>query len=167
MRPVTEFRTLPATAPEPDDRTVRGTAVGSDGSIDLGSVDTTDEARDTPVRVFWWRVRDMNGASEVSDIRIWLEGADGFPGANAWRMDVTDVWTPGKTAVQVETGSPGTAPVSEETAFRLSAMTGGGTITGTGHTDTSRYIYLTGRIGVNEPAGTKTGLRIRVRFRYL
>lgn len=167
VRPITEFRTLPATAREPDDRTTGGTAVGTDGSVDLGTVDTTDEARDTQVRVFWWRVRDMNGASEVSDVRIWLEGAEGFPGAHSWRMDVTDDWTQGKTPVQVETGMPGAAPVSEAAAIRLPAMGGGDIITGTGHADTSRYIYLSGRIGVNEPAGVKTGLRIRVRFRYL
>ncbi len=167
MRPMTEFRTIPVTGSEPDDRTIRGTVMDPDGSIDLGAVDTTDEARDTEVRVFWWRVRDMNGASEVSDVRIWLEGADGFPGANSWRMDVTDGWTPGKTPVQVETGTPGAAPLSEAAAVRLPAMGGGGTIAGTGHGDTSRYIYLAGRIAVNEPAGEKTGLRIRVRFRYL
>ncbi len=163
MRPVTEFRTLPATAPEPDDRTVRGTAVGSDGSIDLGSVDTTDEARDTPVRVFWWRVRDMNGVGGVRH-RIWLEGADGFPGANAMEDGCDDVWTREKPRSGGDRIA-GTARFGRN-GFPAVRMTGADHHRD-GHTDTSRYIYLTGRIGVNEPAGTKTGLRIRVRFRYL
>jgi hypothetical protein len=163
--PITEFRTLPVTASEPTDRTVQGTVIGSGDALDLGTVDTTDEAQDTVVRVIWWRVCDMNGATEVPDIKIWLDGAGEFAGTNVWHMDITDAWTQGKTAVQVETGSPGSAPNAEESAAPVMKM-GGGPITGTGHDQTSRYIYLSGRIGVNEPTGMKTGPSIRVKFQY-
>ena len=165
MIPITEFRTLPVSAAEPPDRTSQGTVLGAGDTLDLGTVDTTDEAQDTAVRVIWWRVCDMNGAVEVSDITVWLEGAGEFTGANAWRMDITDAWTRGKTPVQVETGSPGSAPVAEESAAALTRI-GGGPITGTGHDQTSQYIYLSGRIGVNEPTGAKTGLSIRVKYQY-
>lgn len=166
MIPITEFRTLPVTASEPTDRTVQGTVIGSGDALDLGTVDTTDEAQDTAVRVFWWRVSDMNGATEIPGIKIWLDGAGEFAGSNVWHMDITDAWTQGKTAVQVETGSPGSAPTEEDSAATVT-KTGGGTITGTGHDQTSRYIYLSCRIGVNEPTGMKTGPRIRVQFQYL
>ena len=154
------------TSAEPSDRTTQGTVIGEGEAIDLGAVDTTDEAQNTLVRVFWWRIRDMSGFSEVSEIRLWLDGADEFPGSNSWRLDVTDAWTPGKTPVQVETGSPGTAPVSEETAAVVTRI-GGGAIMGTGHGDASQYIYIAGRIGVNEPTGSKTGPKIMVKFRYV
>jgi hypothetical protein len=163
--PVTEFRTLPVSGAEPTDRTSQGEVIAEDGTLDLGTVDTTDEAQDTGVRVVWWRVSDMNGASEISDIRVWLEGADEFGGTNAWRMDITDIWTPGKTPVQVETGAPGEAPSTEEDGAAMTRA-GGGVITGTAHDQTSQYIYLSGRIGVNEPTGNKTGPRIRVRYQY-
>lgn len=166
MTPVMEFRTLPVSSAEPADRTTQGTVLGVGETLDLGAVDTTDEAQDTAVRVFWLRIADMGGYSEVGEIRVWIEDADEFPGANAWRLDVTDEWTPGKTAVQVETGSPGAAPLSEETAAEVTRI-GGGVITGTGHADTSQYLYLAGRIGVNEPTGTKVGPKIMVRFRYM
>ena len=165
MIPITEFRTIPVTAVEPTDRAVQGTVLGSGDTLDLGTVDTTDEAQDTSVRVIWWRVHDMNGATEVPGISVWLDGADEFPGTNVWHMDITDAWTQGKTAVQVETGSPGKAPTAEESAAEVT-KTGGGPITGTGHDQTSQYIYLSGRIGVNEPTGTKEGLRIKVKFQY-
>lgn len=165
MIPSTEFRTIPVNVAEPMDRTVQGMVLGSGDTIDLGTVDTTDEAQNTAVRVVWWRVRDMNGATEVSEIRVWLEGSGEFSGTNMWHMDITDTWTQGKTAVQVETGSPGSAPIAEESSAAV-MKTGGGPITGTGHDQTTQYIYLSGRIGVNEQTGKKTGLKIRVKFQY-
>jgi len=162
--PETEFRTLPVSSGEPADRTTEGTVVGDGVSLDLGSVDTTDEAQDTPVRVFWWRVKDMKGATEIMNIRVWISDTDGYVGNDAWYMDITDTWTRGKTAVQVKTGTPGDAPLSEP-APNL-AKSGGGNITGTTHADTSQYIYVTGNIGINESTGTKTGLRLTVKFEY-
>ena len=164
MIPETEFRTLTVSSPEPIDRTTAGTVAGTGVSLDLGAVDTTDEAQDTPVKVVWWRVKDMKGNSEISNIRIWLEGADAFTGAVSWYMDITDTWTAGKTPVGVQTGSPGTAPVSEGTANIT--RTGGGTITGVTHDQTTQYIYISGTIGVNETTGIKTSLTIRVQFDY-
>ena len=164
MEPVTEFRTLPTDAAEPEDRTTAGTVAGEGQSLDLGGVDTTDEAQDTPVRVVWWRVKDMNGATEISNIRVWLSSLSGYVGTNAWHMDITDTWTPGKTPVQVKTGVPGTAPTEEPEANMT--RIGGGAITGTTHDQTSQYIYLTGTIGVNETTGEKTGLTLSVTFDY-
>jgi len=162
VTPDTEFRTLAATAAEPSDRTDAGTVVGDGSTLDLGSVDTTDEARDTPVRVFWWRVTDMQGAQEVTNIRVWVSDASGYAGTNTWYLDITDTWTAGKSAVQVKTGSPGAAPTVEPDP-NLERM-GGGAITGIGHDQTSRYIYITGVIGVDEPTGDKTGPTLSVTF---
>jgi hypothetical protein len=165
MPPITEFRMIAVNGTEPSDRTSEGTVLGTGAELDLGTVDTTDEAQDTPVRAIWWRVSDMNGAAEITDIRVWLEGGGDFVGSNAWSMDITDTWTRGKTAVQVMTGFPGNAPTDEGSAVPLTKI-GGGSITGTGHDQTSRYIYLSGRIGVNEPTGSKTGMKIRVKYSY-
>ncbi len=162
MIPITEFRILSVNSAEPRDRTAQGTAVGAGDRLDLGTVDTTDEAQDTPVRVVWWRVRDMNGAVEVCNIRVWLEGTESVGGAAAWHMDVTDTWTRGKTAVQVETGTPGTA-LSTAGPPNLTRC-GGGPITGVTHDQTSQYIYISGNVGVNVPTGEKTGLRIVIRY---
>jgi len=155
---------MPVTSPEPTDRTIAGTAVGTGESINLGTVDTTDEAQDIPVQVFWWRVKDMKGNSEISNIRIWLEGSDTFTGTVAWYIDITDTWKAGKTSVEVQTGSPGTAPTSGGTANLT--RNGGGTITGVTHDQTTQYIYITGTIGVNETPGIKTGLTLKVAYDY-
>ncbi|MBN1292543.1 MAG: hypothetical protein JXB48_11950 [Candidatus Latescibacteria bacterium] len=164
MVPVTEFRTLPVNSPEPADRTSEGTVLGSGDSLGLGIVDTTDEAQNTVVCALWWRVIDMNGNSEIKNIRVWVEGVEYLTGTTEWYMDITDVWTQGKTPVQVHTGTPGIAPASEPAA-NLSRM-GGGLITGTDHDQTSRYIYIAGNIGVNETPGNKTCLRLKVKFDY-
>jgi len=164
MIPETEFRMLDVGSSEPIDRTTAGMAAGTGISLDLGTVDTTDEAQDIPVKVVLWRVKDMKGNSELSNIRVWLEGADSFTGAVSWYMDITDIWTTDKTPVKVQTGSPGTAPTAEGTA-NITRI-GGGTITGVTHDQTTQYIYLSGTIGVNETTGIKTGLTIRVAFDY-
>jgi len=164
MQPLTEFRTLAVTADEPADRTTAGIVVGLGDRLDLGAVDTTDEARDTPVRIIWWRVTDMAGNSVISNIRVWISAAAGYTGTNAWFMDITDLWTRNRGAVSVKTGSPGTAPTAEPDA-NLERI-GGGIITGTGHDQTSRYIYLAGTIGVNETTGDKTSLIITLAYDY-
>jgi hypothetical protein len=162
--PITEFRILPVSSPEPFDRTVRGTIIENGSSLNLGTVDTTDEAQDTPVKVVWWRVSDMRGNTEISNIRVWLEGTDEITGATSWYMDITDTWTIGKTAVQVKTGTPGIAPLSEP----LPNLTrnGGGAIEGTGDAEVSQYIYITGNIGINVPTGEETNIKLRVKFDY-
>ncbi len=162
--PETEFRVLPVSSPEPTDRTVAGTAAGESQSLDLGTVDTTDEAQDTPVRVFWWRVKDMKDAVEINNIRVWVSSTTGYEGADTWYIDITDIWTQGKTPVQVKTGSPGTAPTSEPSANLTKH--GGGAITSITHDQTSGYIYITGNIGVDETTGEKTGLKLTVKFDY-
>ena len=164
MIPETEFRTLSVSATEPVDRTSGGTVVGDGQSLDLGAVDTTDEAQDTPVSVLWWRVKDMKGATEICNIRVWISDTGGYVGTDAWYMDITDTWTTGKTAVQIKTGSPGTAPTSEPAPNLV--KNGGGVITGTTHDQTSQYIYITGNIGVNETTGEKTGLKLTIKFDY-
>ena len=164
MIPITEFRTLPVSSAEPSDRTVQGTVLGTGDSLNLGTVDTTDEAQDTPVKVVWWRVSDMRGNAEVSNIRIWVEGAGDIAGTATWYMDITDTWTAGKTAVQVKTGTPGNAPLSEP--LPNLTRSGGGVIEGTGDADVSQYIYITGNIGVNVPTGESADMKLRVKFDY-
>ena len=148
---------------EPANRASEGTVVGG-GSFDLGEVDTTDEAQDVPVRVVWWRVSDMNGNSEICNIRVWLDGTGDFTGTVFWYMDITDTWTAGKTPVAVRTGSPGTAPISEGSP-NLSRI-GGGTVTGITHDQTTQYIYISGNIGVNETTGEKSALKLMVTYDY-
>ena len=162
MIPITEFRTLPVSVTEPADRTTQGTVVGTGDTLDLGMVDTTDEARDTTVRVVWWRVCDMNGAIEVCNLRVWLEGTEGVGGTADWRMDITESWTRGKTPVRVETGTPGAAPLAEG-APNLTGRVGG-TITGVTHNQTTQYIYISGNVGVSVPTGVKSGIRIVVKY---
>jgi len=162
--PTSEFRMLSVNAAEPADRTTAGTVVGEGDFIDLGEVDTTDEAQDTAVRVFWWRVTDMKGHTEVYNIRVWISSTEGLEGTDTVYIDVTDAWTPGKTAVQVKTGTPGEAPLAEP-APNITRI-GGGPITGMSHDQTSQYIYLTGTIGVNETTGEKAGITLTVTFEY-
>lgn len=164
MAPYSEFRLLPVTASEPADRTTAGTVVGDSVSLDLSTIDTTDEPGVIPVRVLWWRITDMDGAGAITNIRLFLSGASNLIGANQWHLDITDTWTVDKTPVQVETGTPGDAPLSIPEA-NLERM-GGGTITGITHDQTSQYIYLSGRIGLNEPAGSKSGLILTVTYNY-
>ena len=162
--PTIEFRTLPITSSEPMDRISEGTVIGAGETLDLGEVDTTDEAQDSSVRVIWWRVTDMKGNSEVYNIRLWVSDTTGLVGNDTWYMDITDSWTVGKTAVQVKTGSPGIAPTSEPSANLT--KTGGGSITGITHDQTAQYIYITGNIGVNETTGEKSGLKLTVKYEY-
>ncbi|MFA6472282.1 MAG: hypothetical protein WCU00_09610, partial [Candidatus Latescibacterota bacterium] len=130
MIPITEFRTMSVFLAEPTDRTIQGTVLGTGDSLNLGTVDTSDEAQDTPVKVVWWRVSDMRGNTFVTNIRVWIEGTEEIPGTASWYMDITDTWTAGKTAVQVKTGMPGTSPLSEP--LPNLTKSGGGTILGTG-----------------------------------
>ena len=162
--PETEFRTLSVSSTEPEARTSGGAIAGEGQSLDLGTIDTTDEARDIPVKVIWWRVSDLKGNTEISNMRVWISDTSGFVGTDTWYMDITDTWTQGKTPVQIKTGLPGTAPTSEPSANLTKS--GGGTITGKTHAQTSQYIYITGNIGVNETTGQKTGLKLTVKFDY-
>lgn len=164
MIPTTEFRTLPVTSADPTDRTSEGTVAGNGQTLDLGTLDTTDEAQNMNVFVVWWRVSDMKDNSEITNIRVWLEGTGGLTGTVLWYMDITDTWKVGKTPVEVQTGSPGTAPVSEGAANLT--KTGGGTITGITHNETTQYIYISGNVGVNEATGQKTGLKLNIYFDY-
>ncbi len=164
MVPITEYRTLSVSSPEPNDRTGEGTVIGTGNSLNLGEVDTTDEAQDSPVRVIWWRVTGMKGNTEISNIRVWLSDTTGFVGNDTWFIDITDTWTQGKTPVQVKTGSPGTVPLSEPLANVTKH--GGGYITGTTHDQTSQYIYITGNIGVNETTGIKDSPKLTIKFDY-
>jgi hypothetical protein len=43
---------------------------------------------------------------------------------------------------------------------------GGGSITGTTNDQTTKYIYLSGNVAVNEPVGEKAGLKLTVTFDY-
>ena len=45
MIPITEFRTIPVNVAEPMDRTVQGTVLGLGDTIDLGTVDTTEDRK--------------------------------------------------------------------------------------------------------------------------
>ena len=162
MVPTVEFRMLSVDQAEPVDRTTAGTVIGTGDTLDLGAVDTTDEAQDSPVRVIWWRVTDMQGNVEVTGLRVWISDTTGMVGTDSWYMDVTDTWTSGKTAVQVKTGAPGIAPLTEPSTNMT--CIGGGSITGTSHGDTSQYIYITSNIGVNETTETKSGLKLSVGF---
>ena len=162
--PTTEFRTLSVSSAEPIDRTTQGTVIGEGESLDLGEIDTTDEAQDSPVRVIWWRVSNMNGNTEISNIRVWVSSTTGYVGDNIWCMDITNSWTQGKNPVQVKAGTPGVTPNSEPSA-NLTRIDGG-IITGTVHDQTSQYLYLTGAIGVNETTGEKTGLKLTVKYDY-
>ena len=164
MIPLTEIRTLSVSSQEPLDRTTEGRVISTEDSLDLGAVDTTDEAQDSPVGVIWWRVTDMQGNTEISNIRVWISDTTGFVGNDSWYIDTTDSWIKGKTSVQVKTGTPGTAPLSEPPANLMKH--GGGTITSTTHDQTSQYIYITGTIGVNETTGKKTGPKLMIKFDY-
>ena len=162
--PLTEFRILDAAGEEPADRTTAGIPAGEGSEIDFGTFDTSDEAREIPVTALVWRVTDMNGAEEVTNIRVWLEGLEEYSGSSCWHMDISDTWSVGKTAVEVREGTPGAAPGTrpEPNLTRI----GGGTISGTSHADSSQYIYLAGTIAVDEPVGGKNGLRLRIDFDY-
>jgi len=164
MLPETEFRTLSVTETEPLDRTNAGTVLVNGASLDFGTVDTTDEARDIPVTALWWRVTDMNGATEISNVRIWLDGADAYSGSSAFYSDISDSWVEGKSAVEVRDGSPGNAPLTRPTS-NITKL-GGGVITGTSHDECSQYIYIAGTIAVDETIGDKSGMSLRVEFDY-
>lgn len=163
MIPQIEFRTLPIAADEPDDRTAAGVVVGSGDVLELGRVDTTDEPQDTPVRVIWLRVKDIQGCSEVRNLCVRLADDGGMSAAD-WYIDITDTWTKGKTPLQVRAGTPGPVP-TQAPACNLHRI-GGGSITGITHDQTSQYIYITGAVGVGQPVGDFGGLRLAVTFDY-
>ncbi len=106
MIPETEFRILPVSSQEPTDRTAEGTAAGDGQSLDLGTVDTTDEAQDTPVRVFWWRVKDMKDAVEI----IRSEKTD---------IIVTDLKLGGDIGVTQEPGSASRQQHTDKSVSRI------------------------------------------------
>ena len=106
----------------------------------------------------------MKGATEISNMRVWISDTTQCTGTNAWYIDKSDTWKIGKTAVQVATGTPGAAPLAEPAA-NIEKMAGG-SILGTTHDETSCYIYLTGSIGVNEATGSRPGPVLMVAFDY-
>lgn len=162
MIPVTEFRMFPVASPEPSDRTVMGTVVGDGRRLDLGQFDTTDEARETAAFVLWWRAVDLKDNDLITNVRVHLDTTGMTPGKTLWRMDITGIWTPGKTPVMIRTGSPGEAPLAPPGAPLERIL--GGPITGSGHDQTSQYIYLAAAVGVGEPVGIKTGPALIISF---
>jgi len=166
--PTGEFRTMSVDLPEPSNRTTAGSVVGPTVPLDFGTANNTNGTVQIGPKVLWWRCTDLAGFSTITNMKFWLSLNSVLNGTNEYYCDITNEWTQGKTITQVSNGTPGTLPQSLP-ASNLSSITGGD-ITGTGHSDTTQYIYLALAIGGDETVGAKGGaagrFQVSLKFDY-
>ncbi|MFC1555120.1 hypothetical protein ACFL7D_10825 [candidate division KSB1 bacterium] len=166
--PVGEFRTTSINLSEPVDRTTAGNIINSTNPLDFGTVNNTNGIIHAGPKIIWWRCTDLAGFTQISNLKFWLSQNNDLNGTNEYYCDITSVWTQNKTIAQVSSGIPGNLPLS----LPASNITGisGSDITGTGHIDTSQYIYLAFAIGPDETIGAKgganSGFTISIKFDY-
>ena len=153
--PAVEFRSLDITETEPANRTTAGSSVGQDVPLDFGTVNNTAGIAQAGPVCLIFRCTNLQGNALLSNLRFWLSNNASFSGVNRFFCAVTDTWTQNKTVSEVAAGTPGIIPESVPAANV--ARIGGGDIAGTGHADTSQYIYLALEIGQNELIGLKGG----------
>lgn len=166
--PTGEFRTMSVSLPEPTNRTTAGNVVGQTTPLDFGSANNTDGTVQIGPKVLWWRCTDLSGFSTITNMKFWLSSNSVLTGTNEYYCDITGTWTQNKTITQVASGTPGTLPQSLPSS-NITSITGG-EITGTGHIDTSQYVYLALAIGGDEAVGVKGGLaggfQVSLKFDY-
>ncbi len=166
--PIGEFRALDISLTEPANRTTAGTVVNSANPLDMGTINNTSGYVPVGPKAVWWRVTDFGGNSEVSNMKIWMSQNSSLVGTNEYYCDITDTWTQNKTVSQVSSGSPGRIPESQPS--NNITRINGGSITGTGHNDTSQYVYLAMLIGSDETVGIKGGFeggfQLSIKFDY-
>ncbi|MFC1556150.1 hypothetical protein ACFL67_03615 [candidate division KSB1 bacterium] len=153
--PTGEFRTTDISLTEPSDRTLDGTVVNTANPLDFGTVNNTGGSVQAGPKVLWWQCTDLAGNTTLSNLKFWLSSNSDLAGTNDYYLDISDTWTQNKTVSQTSSGNPGHAPRSLPAA-NISCISGGN-ITGTGHADTSQYIYLALSIGRDEAIGNKGG----------
>ncbi len=153
--PSGEFRTISTTLSEPGDRTTAGNTIDNTTPLDFGSVNNTGGNTLVGPKVIWWRCTNLAGFSTISNMKFWLSSNSDLSGTNEYYCNITNTWTQNKTIAQVASGSPGLLPQSVPNSNIVKIN--GGNITGTGHSDTSQYIYLAFSIGLDEPIGIKGG----------
>jgi len=153
--PTGEFRTLDTTLVEPADRTTAGTVVDGANPLDFGTVNNTSGYIQAGPKALWWRCTNLAGNSTISNMKFWMSQNSDLVGTNEYYCDITSVWTQNKTVSQTASGAPGILPSSlpSNNITRIN----GGSIGGTGHADTSQYIYLALSIGPDETIGAKGG----------
>ncbi|MCH8286923.1 hypothetical protein IIB79_10410 [candidate division KSB1 bacterium] len=166
--PTGEFRSTSITLSEPSNRTTAGNSVDATVPIDFGTINNTNGVVQAGPKVLWWRCTNLAGFSTIGNMKFWLSSNSDLDGTNEYYCDITNTWTQNKTISQVSSGSPGTIPQSLP-ASNLTKI-GGSDITGTGHTDTSQYIYLALSIGSDETIGSKGGangnFQVSIKFDY-
>lgn len=166
--PSGEFRTTSISLTEPTDRTNAGTVVDATNPLDFGTANNTNGFVQAGPQALWWRCTDLAGFTTISNVKFWLSANGDLNGTNEYYCDITSSWTQNKTVSQVSAGAPGTLPQSLPSSNIT--KNGGGDITGTGHADTSQYIYLALSIGSNETIGTKGGsngdFQVSIKFDY-
>ena len=153
--PAVEFRSLDITETEPADRTTAGSVVGGGAPLDFGTVNNTAGIALTEAACIIFRCTNLSGNTAVNNLRFWLSNNSAFSGTNRFFCDISHAWTQNKSAAQTLAGSPGLIPQSVPAANVQKI--GGGDITGTGHGDTSQYIYIAIETGGDEVIGTKGG----------
>lgn len=166
--PQGEFRTTPVSLTEPDDRTTAGTVVNATTPLDFGTVNNTAGYVQVGPKVLWWRCTDLAGNAAIGNMKLWMSSNSDLVGTNEYYCDITSTWTQNKTVSQVAAGTPGGMPQSLP-SNNITGI-GGGDITGTGHGDTSQYIYVAFSISPGETiglkGGTDGGLQLSLRFDY-
>ncbi|RKY88692.1 hypothetical protein DRQ09_02460 [candidate division KSB1 bacterium] len=161
--PEVEFRTYDISLSEPADRTTAGSIIDINNPLDFGIVNNTGSNANAGPRVCWFRAKDLKGNASISNMKFFLSQNSIFEGTgNEFYLDITSVWTQNKSVGEVSSGNPGICPQSEPSS-NLQRMNGGA-ITGTGHNDTSQYIYLAININKSEPVGSNKGLNGGFKF---
>ncbi len=153
--PVVEFRSFDISETEPANRTTAGSAVSQDSPLDFGTVNNTAGNVQAGPACLIFRCSNLAGNTVISNLRFWLSRNAAFTGTDRFYCEVTDTWTQNKTVSEVAAGTPGIIPQSLPPANVQ--KTGGGDIAGTGHADTSQYIYVALEIGQDEIIGVKGG----------
>lgn len=166
--PTGEFRSLDISLGEPDNRVTAGSVINSVIPLDFGTVNNTGGYVQSGPKVLWWRCTDLSDNSEISNLKFWMSQNGVMNGTNEYYCDITGNWTQNKTISQTAAGSPGRMPESLP-ASNIASISGG-TITGTGHLDTTQYVYLAMSIGPDETIGSKGGLdgglQVSLKFDY-
>ena len=163
--PAAQFRRLDISESEPSDRTTAGVEVSTDNVLDMGSANNSSGPVQLGPYCLIYRITDLNGNTKVDDLKFAVTNRSSLSSGNKFYLRISDTWIQNISFEEVAAGPPGLCEDGFSSQSNLQKISGG-PIEGTGHADTSQYIYLAVQVPENEPVGEKESIKLGVKGNY-